>query len=233
MRNVPFQDPMNRGARVAGWIYLPLHVVAIPLLLGTVLYLLTGDIPSEITANVWYYLVGLTFVFVTMWGFLRRSFHVLVERLSFCCMSLLAAYAVDVVLSLALRLGMAVLGDLPEPNNEAVLALAGADYKRMFAVAVLMAPVVEECLFRGVLFGAIRGKNRFLAYFVSVVVFSLYHVWQYALVDQNPMLLLGALRYVPVSIALAYCYDRTQSIWTPIFFHMFINTLSLSVMTAT
>ena len=117
------------------------------------------------------------------------------------------------------------------PNNDAVTGLARTDYKRMIAVAVLMAPLVEECLFRGVVFGTIRPKSRSWAYAASIALFSLYHVWQYVLVYQDPKLLLSALAYVPVSAALTFCYEQTRSIWPPVFFHMCINALSLTVLT--
>lgn len=103
------------------------------------------------------------------------------------------------------------------PNNDAVTGLAKVDYKRMTAVAVLMAPLVEECLFRGVVFGTIRPHSRFWAYAVSIALFSLYHVWQYVIVYSDPKLLLSALAYVPVSAALTFCYEQTRSIWPPVF----------------
>ena len=141
-----------------------------------------------------------------------------------------AAYGIDVLLSLVLQLGTSLIGELPVPNNDAVTGLARTDYKRMIAVAVLMAPLVEECLFRGVVFGTIRPKSRFWAYAASIALFSLYHVWQYVLVYQDPKLLLSALAYVPVSAALTFCYEQTRSIWPPVFFHTCINALSLTVL---
>ena len=44
------------------------------------------------------------------------------------------------------------------------------------------------------------------------------------------VLLLSALAYVPVSAALTFCYEQTRSIWPPVFFHMCINALSLTVL---
>ena len=66
--------------------------------------------------------------------------------------------------------------------------------------------------------------------FPASALFSLYHVWQYVLVYQEPKLLLSALAYVPVSAALTFCYEQTRSIWPPVFFHMCINALSLTVL---
>ena len=175
--------------------------------------------------------MALVFTLIAMWRFLRRSFDTMVGSILRCLGMMFAAYGIDVLLSLVLQLGTSLIGELPVPNNDAVTGLARTDYKRMIAVAVLMAPLVEECLFRGVVFGTIRPKSRFWAYAASIALFSLYHVWQYVLVYQDPKLLLSALAYVPVSAALTFCYEQTRSIWPPVFFHMCINALSLTVLT--
>ena len=225
-----WSDPMPRGARIAGWVYLPVHVFVLPLTLGAALAAVRGELPSDVTCNVWYYLIGLVFTLVAMWGLLRRSYDTLSGSILRCIGILFAAYGLDVLLSLVLQLGAGFIGELPSPNNDAVTRLAAADHKRMIAVAVFMAPLVEECLFRGVLFGAIRPRSRFWAYVVSIALFSLYHVWQYVVMYGDPKLLLSALAYVPVSAALTFCYEQTRSIWPPVFFHMCINALSLAVL---
>ena len=220
---------MPRGARIAGWVYFPVHVFVLPLTLGAALAAVRGELPSDVTCNVWYYLIGLVFTLIAMWGLLRRSYDTLSGSILRCIGILFAAYGLDVLLSLVLQLGAGLIGELPSPNNDAVTRLAAADHKRMIAVAVFMAPLVEECLFRGVLFGAIRPRSRFWAYVVSIAAFALYHVWQYAFMYQDARLLLSALRYVPVSAALTFCYEQTRSIWPPVFFHMFINAMSLTL----
>ena len=184
---------MPRGARIAGWVYFPIHAVVLPLTIGMILMAVLGKLPSDVTCNVLYYLCGLVFTLIAMWRFLRRSFDTMVGSILRCIGMMLAAYGIDVLLSLVLQLGTSLIGDLPVPNNDTVSGLARTDYKRMIAVAVLMAPLVEECLFRGVVFGTIRPKSRFWAYAASIALFSLYHVWQYVLVYQEPKLLLSAL----------------------------------------
>ena len=173
---------MPRGARIAGWVYFPIHAVVLPLTLGMLLLAVLGELPSDVTCNVLYYLCGLVFTLIAMWRFLRRSFDTMVGSILRCLGMMFAAYGIDVLLSLVLQLGTSLIGELPVPNNDAVTGLARTDYKRMIAVAVLMAPLVEECLFRGVVFGTIRPKSRFWAYAASIALFSLYHVWQYVLV---------------------------------------------------
>ena len=228
--NTVWADPMPRGARIAGWVYFPIHAVVLPLTIGALLMAVLGKLPSDVTCNVLYYLCGLVFTLIAMWRFLRRSFDTMVGSILRCLGMMFAAYGIDVLLSLVLQLGTSLIGELPVPNNDAVTGLARTDYKRMIAVAVLMAPLVEECLFRGVVFGTIRPRSRFWAYAASIALFSLYHVWQYVLVYQEPKLLLSALAYVPVSAALTFCYEQTRSIWPPVFFHTCINALSLTVL---
>ena len=90
---------------------------------------------------------------------------------------------------------------------------------------------MEETLFRGVLFGNLRSRGRtILAYTVSVLAFSFYHIWQYVLLYDDPSLLIYALQYIPVSAALAWLYEHSESIWCGIFFHMILNAVALLVL---
>ena len=92
-------------------------------------------------------------------------------------------------------------------------------------MAVILAPIVEESLFRAGIFGLLRRKSRFLAYALSVLAFGLYHVWQNALYDPRQLIVL--LQYIPSSLALAWAYERTDSIWSSIFLHMLTNAVSV------
>ena len=122
---------MPRGARIAGWVYFPIHAVVLPLTIGALLMAVLGKLPSDVTCNVLYYLCGLVFTLIAMWRFLRRSFDTMVGSILRCIGMMLAAYGIDVLLSLVLQLGTSLVGDLPVPNNDAVTGLARTDYKRM------------------------------------------------------------------------------------------------------
>ena len=116
------------------------------------------------------------------------------------------------------------------PNNEAVLDMADTGFNMTFALAVFLAPMVEEPLFRGAVFGSLYRRSRWAAYAVSAALFSLYHVWQFAAAYGDPTYLIYALAYVPVSLALAFAYERSGSIWVPIAFHMTINAVTMYVL---
>jgi membrane protease YdiL (CAAX protease family) len=84
-------------------------------------------------------------------------------------------------------------------------------------VAVVAAPISEELLFRGFLQPALgRWTGRRLAIILSAAFFAAAHMDLYAM----PMLLV-------LGIALAYVYDRTQSLVAPVALHMAFNSTSL------
>ena len=121
-------------------------------------------------------------------------------------------------------------GAVDNPNNAALLEIAQQDLGMIKAASVFLAPLVEETLFRGVVFGSLRPKHRVLAYALSTGLFSLLHVWQYILVSADASLLVYALQYIPSGVALACCYERSGSIWPPIFLHMLLNTVAFTVL---
>ena len=95
----------------------------------------------------------------------------------------------------------------------------------MIAATVFLAPIVEEAIFRGALFGLLRHKNRAAAYAVSALAFCLYHVYSQALTD--PRELLFILEYLPAGLLLARCYERTDSLWGSILLHALNNGVAL------
>ena len=156
-----FDDLMLRRERICGWIWLPIHMIALPLFLVPVLYLLVGpDKMTDAGANVIYYMISFLFVLVAFWNYLRESFDRFVGNLRGAVLTMVIAYALQLVLSLGLQALMGVFGELETPNNDAIGELANLEYNKMFAVAVLMAPITEEVLFRGVLFGSLARRHR-------------------------------------------------------------------------
>ncbi|HTI69798.1 MAG TPA: CPBP family intramembrane glutamic endopeptidase [Candidatus Limnocylindria bacterium] len=84
-----------------------------------------------------------------------------------------------------------------------------------FVFAVVIAPLVEECLFRGIFFSALRDRGyRKAAYLVSAVVFGAIHM---NLVAFLPLALFGLIQ--------AWMYERSGSLLTPIITHSLFNAL--------
>lgn len=224
-----FTSRMTRGEVVAALLYLPLHVWLLPMLL---LSLPATSGISELTLNVIVYITGAVYMLVFVGRFLRRDFDPLCDHLRYCILQIVICYGMMVAFNLILSavLSLILPADSANPNNSAVMEMAGVEYGKTAALAVFLAPLVEEPVFRGAVFGSLRSRSRILAYAVSMLLFALYHVWGYAL--QDPIYWLYLLQYLPVSWLLCRCYERCNSIWGSIFFHMTVNAVSISALNA-
>ena len=226
-----FRSRMSKAQNILGWCYLPVHIFVIPLLAGLLVYF-SPESMDETAVNVAYYAIGLAFTLFVMGSWLRRDFDTLLDNWGRCLLCMLFAYAVYWALSfVTAALLLWSEGDVANPNNEAIMELSDGGYGPLRGLAIFIAPLVEETLFRGVVFGTLRRRGwRIPAYVVSIVLFSIYHIWQYVLVYADPSLFIYALQYIPVSAALAWLYDRSGTIWSSIFFHMLINLIAFQVL---
>ena len=227
----PFNCNLTFWERVLGGLYLPVHIFLLPAFLQ-IYAVLTDYAVTELAINIAYYGIGMAYILLLLRRFLRTGFDALLDSPGRCVSSVLLGYLLAMALSYAAALCLLALsGGVGEnPNTEAITQLAGGNFNAMMGIAVFLGPVVEETLFRGVLFGVLREKNRLLAYGVTILVFAFYHLWQFVLAYGDPRLFLYALQYIPQGIALCWCYERSGSIWTPIFLHMLINGLSFAAL---
>lgn len=222
---------MTQTQAVLGWFYLPLHFALLPMFIGMFVYFARVSL-SGVAVNKIYFGFGIVFVLAVMGSWLRRNFDILLDAPGRFALCLAIGFAADYALSIAVQLVlMLALGAAENPNNAELAELAGADFSAMMGISIFLAPLVEETLFRGVVFGTIRRKSRVAAYAVSALLFALLHVWQYVLIEGDARLFIYMLQYLPVSLVLAWQYERSGSIWTPIAFHTLFNALSFYMLT--
>ena len=89
--------------------------------------------------------------------------------------------------------------------------------------AVVLAPIVEELIFRGCLYRFLKSQTTLLpAQIASGLLFSMIH-WN----------LLSFLPLVLIGIFLARVYEKTGSILVAIWFHAFFNAFSLGMLFVT
>ncbi len=219
----PFTSRMKTWQLILLLLYLPVHLLGLPAFLPE---LLGKGTPSPGMANFWLYAVGAVFVVALLWDFWRRELDPFCDHPFLTLVEVFRSY-------LLLWLGETVVGILfmilgveeDAANNQLVLELLRTERGPMLAASVFLAPLVEEALFRGAIFGPLRRKSRVLAYAVSALLFCLYHVWVEALAD--PQELLYILMYLPGALALGFCYERTNSLWGCVLLHAFNNGLSI------
>ncbi len=222
----PFENKMSWGRTLFGLIYLPIHLVVLPLLLPAVFMGL--GISDLAQMNVYYYAFSVLVVLIVFLPYLRANFDPLVERFLHCLLTFFMALGIYYIGNVAVNL--IVLGFSSQsgnPNNQLVTDLA-VNNGAFRAAAIFMGPIVEEVLFRGALFGGVRRKSRVWAYVLSMLMFALCHVWQYVIMAADWTVFIYVLQYLPPAFALAWAYERSNSIWVPIGMHMLINAMSLA-----
>lgn len=224
-----FTPDCTRRETVFGWIYLLLHIFALPLLLALVQLYLMPDM-TDVLANTLYYCTSLSIVMIVFWKLLRREFDHLMDRPFRCISGLFTGYFIWYVFSLALTGLLQTFGfEMSSPNDEVIDFMAQRSYNVILTISVIAAPLLEEVLFRGIAFQSLRKKSRLLAYVVSMTLFCIYHVWQFAIIYQDATFLLYGIQYLPVTFAITWSYEYSGSLWTPILFHMSNNWLAMMI----
>jgi len=223
----------SRREWIFGLVYLLVHLLFIQIILVEILLLFAsifGFALTDILFNVIWLLVALVVLVLFLGEYLRNSFSRFLEYGLSNLTTVLGGYGIYWALSLPLTMLLYVLlPELTNPNNDIVMEMAARDFGPMFAIGVLLAPVVEEIFFRGAIFAPLRKVNRLLAYAVSSLLFGFWHVVQPMIFDFSPLLFVTMLIYIPAGVALARVYERSGSIWTPIALHMLINAVALTL----
>lgn len=228
----PFTSQMTKRESILALLWLPVHLFLLPKL---AMLLMDRGMITESQANLLVYGIGAVYIVITCFGFLRRDFDPLCDDLLGCFVQIALCYCMMMAFNLCVSGILSGLETMigrssavSNLNNEAILDMAKMDTQSITAMAVFLAPLTEEVLFRGAIFGVIRKKNRIAAYAVSMVLFSVYHIWGYAMED--PSYWLYTLQYLPAAFLLCRCYERTNSIWCSIFFHMLVNHISMKLL---
>lgn len=125
----------------------------------------------------------------------------------------------------------AIKPDYANLNDEGISQLAEDSGIWIALGTVLLVPVAEECLFRGLLFRAIYEKHPILAWIISAAAFSAVHVLSYLGSYNLGSTVLAFIQYLPAGLSLCYAYKATGTILSPILMHSLINLISVSLLT--
>jgi len=213
---------MKKSERVLGCVYIPIHAALLPLLLGIIFFVFEIELSSPYQMLI-YFTVSFVLVLLIMLKFLRASFSDMLDDFWLTVQSLILGFVLYRVLIWVAVILMTQVMTQDNPNSEAIATDLATDLRAMIIVTAVLAPIIEEALFRGAIFGTIRQKSRVAAYIVSVLLFSAFHLWDNLVFSFQWETLILIVQYVPPSIALAWCYERSGTIWAPILLHSMIN----------
>lgn len=223
---------MTHGETVWGWIYMILQLLFIP----TGLVLINIFLPKPLNdaeLNFLFFCVNFLCVTVISHKYLIACGRISLAAPGKCVVAAVFGYLIYWGLSFAVS--MCILLVYPEFNNvndAAIQTMVDSNFALTAIGTILLVPVTEEVLFRGLIFQGLHGKSRFWAYAVSALAFCLPHVLGYIGLYSPLHLLLCFLQYLPAGLALAWAYERADSIWAPVLLHTFVNLTGVGAMIA-
>ena len=215
-----FMTPFERKS---GLTLMPVHMFLIPAILY--LYAYAANLSSiSISMVSFHYGISFSVIFFTMSGFLRRDLDALLDRSLASILTLLISMPVYLLFLYAAAFAVLIfVGEADAETMEAASYIAKNNFDTLFAFNVLVLPLVEEVLYRGVVFGSLIRKSRLLAYTVSIILYIIGNMWMDLVFAFDWTLLPLALQYVPLGFVCAYCYECSGTIWTSIIFHTLAN----------
>lgn len=115
-------------------------------------------------------------------------------------------------------------------NDASIVTYGRTHYLVTFIGVVLLVPLAEETLYRGLVFGLLQRKSRLSAYIISTLFFAFIHVMGYVGSFPPYLLLLCFVQYIPAGITLAGAYEYSGSILAPVLIHTAINAIAILTM---
>lgn len=215
---------------ILGYIYLAFSQILLSSLIAIVAYL-WGYPLSLATLNIIYFLVNFVSIVAIFHRFLGRSLQAAWKNIPKCLISVLIGFGVYYWGTILVGLLITRIDpNFANVNDQAVTGMVQENPVIMGLCTVCFVPVVEETLYRGLIFQQLQRKHRILAYIVSTIVFSAIHVVGFIGSEGLLTLLLCFMQYLPAGIALAWAYERADTIVAPILIHMIINQIGMSAM---
>ena len=215
--------------RIGGGVLFALYLLVLPFirdgLFRAAEHLLGTTISRSAEYNLYYYIlfVIILLVFYHYVGATTSYFFgTLTDTLAAAGTGLVFFYGLN---ELLYRTAHVLFGHTLNLNDYAVSAQVDDAPRITLLIVVLIAPFIEEVLFRGYVFGSLKGHSRALAYVVSCVLFAFLHVWQFAGGGLSFSRVLLLVQYLVPGAVLAWSYDRSGNLWGPLLIHVAANAL--------
>lgn len=222
---------MTRRELLWGFGYFLFYLMVLPSMLELLFSLLSWDYNStqgHLRLSLLYHGIIFLAMLLIFHRFLGKSLAAVKKRFwGFVQAVILGWVLYQAATSSIMLLCRLVKPDLQNLNNAFFADQARTNFTLTAIATVFLAPPVEECLFRGLLFSTIHQKSRFLAFAVSALAFALVHVSGYLSYYGALGSLLLLLQYLPAGLALGWAYEKADTILAPMVIHMVINAISM------
>ena len=228
MRKLPVT--LNRGETWLGWIYWAVQLLVLPTVIDAVLPLLGLDL-SVIQFNFIFFALNFLFLTVIFHRFLGEHTKLALKQPFRVLRYAFGGYVFFWISTTVIGIVTAhFVPSFSNVNDTAIMQMAASDYTLTAIGTVLLAPVSEELMYRGLLFGSLHHRSPAGAFILSTIVFAAIHVVGYIGLYRPLILVLCFLQYIPAGLCLGWAYTRSGNIWAPILAHIAINQTSILTM---
>lgn len=221
---------LTNDEKIAGWIYYAFQL----LLLGLILTLanMALNYPLTITqVNVLCFVINFVVTTVIFRKFLWKNLRIAIKDPGRTIGYMFCGFVLYYVASMVIGIIIALINpDFANANDTTIADMLQESFWPMFLSTVVLVPIVEETFYRGLIFGSIYRRNKFLGYLSSMLVFALIHVVGYIGTYDPSLLALSVLQYLPAGFFLAWVYVQTDSIISCTIMHMLINLIGTLAM---
>lgn len=221
-----FSTKPNRNETLSGGIYLAFMLIFLPLLLR-LFNSLTENTLSAGKLNFLYYFINFAAILPIFRRFLLQSLKDALKVPFPTIWLALLGYLGNTALSEILTVLLLVLFPRFANINDLNIALMlQEDFSLIAFGIVVLVPVVEETLFRGMIFRNLYDRSRVGAYLMSMCAFAAIHVVGYVGSVEPVYIVLSFLQYLPAGYCLCFAYRRSGTIISPILMHMIVNAVA-------
>lgn len=218
---------LTRSEMIAGWIYLVVQLLILPIILSVINALL-GFPLDNLQANVVLFAVNLLSILLIFHKFLWQSFKQLLKKpgtvLGTAVIGLVVYWFANFVVGLVLFILFPYFSNVNDSN---IADMAQDNFGLILLSTVLLVPIAEEALYRGLLFGSLYQKSKVLGYLISTVVFCFIHVFGYIGLYSWDMLAISFVTYIPAGLCLSWAYAKSDCFFTPVLMHTIINAMGV------
>lgn len=224
----PFSVQLRRNEQIGGWLWLVFYEGILGFLVSLVAGAVGRELQPEISNGICM-ILGFLGTMVLFRRFLGDSLTMVRGNVGKLIGGILLGAGVYISAQVLIGMLTDVLGiSYSTPNDDLIASLAKDHYRMMWAETVLLSPVIEETLLRGVVFGTLRKKNRPLAYVGTGLIFAGMHILAY-LGSLGPAdILMNLVIYGLPGASLCVAYEKADNIWAAILLHMMINMLAMA-----
>ena len=222
--------PMRKHELLLGWIYFVLQATVLPIVI-VFANLLLGNPLSEAELNFLFFFMNFACIAFIFWRFLLENAKTAFSDIVGLIASVVISFGLYWILSIAISiLNVIIYPEFSNVNDESIGALVQENTGLISFATILLVPITEEVLYRGLVFRGLYNRSRCAGFAVSTLVFAAVHVVGYIGLYEPMHLLLCFLQYLPAGICLGLAYAMSNFIWAPILIHISINMIGILAM---